>query len=283
MKEALLDRAAQAIAGAHALLIGAGAGMGVDSGLPDFRGTKGFWHAYPPFEKLGLEFAALANPLWFHRDPALAWGFYGHRRNLYRATLPHDGYQILRKWSERLPHGCFVFTSNVDEHFQKAGFPPERIWEVHGSIEWLQCIRQCGQKIFPAGPDSIAVDEATIRAAEPFPTCLACGKLARPNILMFDDWHWDEARAQHQQAACEKWLAGAAGLVILECGAGQAIPTVRHFSERVAEAAQATLIRINLREPEVPEGQIGLAIGALEALHEIDRRLPFPERGAQAP
>ena len=30
------------------LLIGAGAGMGVDSGLPDFRGKEGFWRAYPP-------------------------------------------------------------------------------------------------------------------------------------------------------------------------------------------------------------------------------------------
>ena len=31
-----------------ALLIGAGAGMGVDSGLPEFRGKEGFWRAYPP-------------------------------------------------------------------------------------------------------------------------------------------------------------------------------------------------------------------------------------------
>ena len=27
--------------------------MGVDSGLPDFRGDRGFWKAYPPFERLG--------------------------------------------------------------------------------------------------------------------------------------------------------------------------------------------------------------------------------------
>ena len=39
--EDLIRRAAEAIAGADALLIGAGAGMGVDSGLPDFRGSHG--------------------------------------------------------------------------------------------------------------------------------------------------------------------------------------------------------------------------------------------------
>lgn len=45
----LLAAAADAIRSADALLIGAGAGMGVDSGLPDFRGAEGFWKAYPPF------------------------------------------------------------------------------------------------------------------------------------------------------------------------------------------------------------------------------------------
>ena len=28
----------------------------VDSGLPDFRGNEGFWRAYPPLAKLGLQF-----------------------------------------------------------------------------------------------------------------------------------------------------------------------------------------------------------------------------------
>ena len=77
-----IARAAEAVASADALLVGAGAGMGVDSGLPDFRGDKGFWKAYPPFERLGVSFVDMANPGWFARDPELAWGFYGHRLEL---------------------------------------------------------------------------------------------------------------------------------------------------------------------------------------------------------
>ena len=46
--------AAAAIRNADALVITAGAGMGVDSGLPDFRGDKGFWNAYPMYERLGF-------------------------------------------------------------------------------------------------------------------------------------------------------------------------------------------------------------------------------------
>src|SRR5690349_16282268 len=84
-------RAAEVLRSARALLIGAGAGMGVDSGLPDFRGTEGFWRAYPAYAKLGLDFASMANPHWFEQDPAFAWGFYGHRLHLYRDTLPHPG------------------------------------------------------------------------------------------------------------------------------------------------------------------------------------------------
>src|SRR5215471_19378687 len=127
MGNASIERAAAAIRGAEALLFTAGAGMGVDSGLPDFRGTQGFWRAYPPYEKLGLHFSALANPRWFATDPALAWGFYGHRRNLYRATRPHDGFRRLLRWAGRMRSGAFVFTSNVDHQFQLAGWDPERI------------------------------------------------------------------------------------------------------------------------------------------------------------
>src|SRR5947209_8398446 len=136
-----LERAAAAVASAEALIVGGGAGMGVDSGLPDFRGDEGFWKAYPPFARLGLRFAQLANPRWFRDDPALAWGFYGHRLNLYRATAPHEGFAVLRRWAGRTPHGAVVYTSNVDGQFQRAGFDPGCVFEVHGSIHWMQCLR----------------------------------------------------------------------------------------------------------------------------------------------
>src|SRR4051812_41712489 len=146
--DALLGAAADAVRNAEALLIGAGAGMGVDSGLPDFRGPEGFWKAYPPFR--GRQFAEMSTPHWFHDDPALAWGFFGHRMNLYRDRAPHAGFAVLRRWGERLPLGYFVFTSNVDGHFERAGFPAERVLECHGSIHFLQCARPCGEAIWPA-------------------------------------------------------------------------------------------------------------------------------------
>jgi NAD-dependent SIR2 family protein deacetylase len=266
-----LESAAAAIRRADALLIAAGAGMGVDSGLPDFRGNDGFWKAYPPFKKLGLSFVQVANPYWFHSDPEQAWGFYGHRRNLYRQSKPHEGFAILRKWAERMPAGYFVFTSNVDGHFQKAGFDGQRIVECHGSLEHVQCLAYCTTEVLPAGDAAIEIDETTFRARLPLPACELCGELARPNVLMFGDGEWIESRSEEQHARYREWLRNICGsqLVIVECGAGTAVPTVRWECERLT----GTLIRINVREPHVPAGQIGLELGALEALKQLDRLL----------
>jgi len=267
--------AARAIADAEALLITAGAGMGVDSGLPDFRGDKGFWRAYPPMEKLGISFFEMANPSWFARDPELAWGFYGHRLNLYRGTAPHHGFEILKRWSKGLRQSSFVFTSNVDGQFQVAGYPDDRILECHGSLAHLQCSRPCGNEIWSADELEVTVDRDSFRALSPLPMCPHCESLARPNVLMFNDWHWIPRRTSAQERRFEAWLAEVidARTVIIELGAGSAVPTVRITSEHVATRLGATLVRINPREPQTPHGQIGLPLNALEALEAIERRL----------
>ncbi len=265
--------AAAAIAEAGALLVTAGAGMGVDSGLPDFRGDQGFWRAYPPFQKLGLSFVDLANPRWFQSDPALAWGFYGHRLNAYRAAQPHAGFARLREWMGAKAQGGFVFTSNVDGQFERAGFDAARIVECHGSLHHVQCTRNCGAGIASAEAVRVVVDETTMRACDPLPNC-GCGALLRPNVLMFGDSYWDDARTRAQEERLDELLARVPlrRVVVVELGAGRAVPTVRHFGERLA-ALGATLVRINPREPEVPAQlgarAIGVPLGALEGVEAI--------------
>jgi NAD-dependent SIR2 family protein deacetylase len=270
---ASIERAAAALDGATALLVTTGAGMGVDSGLPDFRGDEGFWKAYPPYRKLGLSFIDLANPRWFEKDPSFAWGFYGHRLELYRKTVPHPGFAILKRWIEKMEHGAFVFTSNVDGAFQRAGFDEARVHECHGALDWLQCTRACGEAAFSADPFVLTVDAESFRAAPPLPTC-PCGALARPNLLMFDDYEWDSTRYDEQRDRLSAWLADVrakgAKVVVVECGAGTAIPTVRERSERVAYLTGGALVRINVREHAVPKGQIAIPMGARSALEAID-------------
>ena len=277
--EEAVGRAARAVGEAKALVVTAGAGMGVDSGLPDFRGTEGFWRAYPPFAELGLRFEEMANPSHFSRDPHLAWGFYGHRLNLYRDSVPHPGFEVLRRWVLRAAHGGFVFTSNVDGHFQRAGFSPARVVECHGSILHLQCSGPCSDMIWSADGIEVEVDRKTFRAAEPLPRCPACGEVARPNVLMFGDWLWIARRTAEQEARFRAWLDGlgeTGDLTVVELGAGTSVPTVRLTSEHLHRRPRARLVRINPREPEAPQGAVSLPMRAREALEAIDALLARP-------
>lgn len=268
------QKAADWLMAADGLMITAGAGMGVDSGLPDFRGNEGFWQAYPPMKQLGLSFVEMANPQGFVRNPPLAWGFYGHRLNLYRSTLPHPGYHILKQWGETKPLGYFVFTSNVDGHFQKAGFAAERIEECHGTIHQMQCTGPCSEHVWHADPIHVEVDETRFLATDPLPHCIHCHRLARPNILMFGDEAWVAGPSHEQSQRCQSWLAlfqnEKTKLVIIELGAGQAVATVRTFSESLARMPRASLIRINPRDSGInAKNHLALPTGALEGLHRI--------------
>jgi NAD-dependent SIR2 family protein deacetylase len=273
-----LHRAAEIIDNAGALFICAGAGMGVDSGLPDFRGTEGFWKAYPPIAKLGKSFVEMANPVWFQRNPKLAWAFYGHRLNLYRKTSPHKGFRQLLQMGEQKPGGYFVFTSNVDGQFQKGGYHPSQIEECHGSIHYFQCVQPCSDTIWDARHIKVFVDEDLFEAQEPLPRCENCGNMARPNILMFGDWAWVAARTSSQRMRLATWLETISSknqpLVVVEIGAGEAVPTVRNQAEHVVRKYKAKLIRINPRDYQIPDNtHVSLPLGGAEAVAGISQRL----------
>lgn len=260
-----IEKAAKAIEKAKNIIITAGAGMGVDSGLPDFRGNQGFWRAYPALQ--GYPFEEMANPEWFVKYPERAWGFYGHRLNLYRKTIPHLGFSILRQWVTDKDY--FIYTSNVDGAFQKAGFLEEKIVECHGSIHHVQLLKpQSNATIWSADDIQVEVDEEQLLAAKPLP--MKNGQILRPNILMFGDWSWIDDRTEQQTVRLQTWLnsVNLDETVIIEMGAGTAIPSVRRFSER-CERLGATLIRINPREAFGTEYTVSIAMGAKEALEKI--------------
>ncbi|MEI7613747.1 MAG: Sir2 family NAD-dependent protein deacetylase [Betaproteobacteria bacterium] len=262
-----LERCAELIAQADGLLITAGAGMGVDSGLPDFRGAQGFWGVYPALGRARISFERIANPAAFDSDPRLAWGFYAHRLNLYRATVPHEGFHILKRIGECLPEKYFVFTSNVDGQFSQAGFDAKQINECHGSIHHLQCIAGCSEAIWSAEDYYPVVDEEKCLLTSDFPRCPKCQGMARPNILMFGDWGWNEQRAAEQDARMRAWLRRVERLLVIEVGAGSAIPTVRMTSESMP----GQLIRINPTEPELGRAKgVSIRCGGLEGLRRIE-------------
>lgn len=270
-----LEKAARLVDSADMLLIVTGAGMGVDSGLPDFRGNEGFWRAYPALGRDRIDFYSIASPRSFHRQPALAWGFYGHRLNLYRETTPHQGFGILKKWGDGTPYGCMSFTTNVDGHFHKAGFSGDQIVECHGSIHHLQCLAACTADVWTADDFVPDVDEKHCLLRNDPPRCPRCRGLARPNILMFGDAQWVEERAQAQHGRLRSWLSNAERLLVIEIGAGTAVSTARDFTHQVSFHFRAPVIRINPQDAAIHghSGHVSLPMGGLEALRRIDALL----------
>ena len=269
-----LIAAADAIAHAKHLLVTAGAGMGVDSGLATFRGKGGFWNMYPPYRHLRLDYMQLATPEIFTRDPELGWGFYGQRVKQYRETQPHAGFEILRSWAAA-KQSAFVFTSNVDGQFQKAGFDAERVVEIHGSIFLAQCAKVCSRKIWSVATLDVEVDTATMRAVPPLPSCPRCGGVARPNVILFGDGESLTSARLKQSRRFWDWEQSVRGsaLVVVELGAGVAIPSVRNKGEQLVRDIGAKLIRINPIHAHGPEGAVLLRCGALEGLRRLDAAL----------
>eukprot|EP01119_Soliformovum_irregulare_P000414 TRINITY_DN10288_c0_g1_i1.p1 TRINITY_DN10288_c0_g1~~TRINITY_DN10288_c0_g1_i1.p1 ORF type:complete len:307 (+),score=70.76 TRINITY_DN10288_c0_g1_i1:166-1086(+) len=281
-----LQKAAELIREADAILINTGAGMGVGSGLGTFRGPNaGVW---PPLIKMNIDFSEMSNPKWFQTNPHLAWAFWHFRYTAYTGAEPHDGYHILKKWAESKPSGGFAFTSNIDGHWKRCGFPENKIIEVHGALSHLQCTdRRCGEgEIWPTPHDTIIglkPDGEKDEMLDPLPSCTICGKVARPNVLMFEDWGWHSERYAVQEENYTNWFKeieqNGAKLVIIEIGAGKAVPTVRRESEMIVSKLPGShLIRINpvMTDSKIPGslqggGHIAITLNGEVALIELDK------------
>ena len=266
-----LERAAELILQADALLVTAGVGMGIDSRQPDLRGMV----TATPLVTLGggqVDLSRLACPEAFRTQPQQAWGLYGSRLNLYRTTLPHSGFEILKGWGESRPQGYAVYTTSIDGQFQKAGFDQANIQERQGSIHYLQCLLPCCDAIWSADEFEPEVDVEKCLLLNSIPRCPNCGGTARPNVLMWGDRQWLENRQADQAARLSAWLEKVKKLVVVEVGAGTSTSALRGFSSLIAHDYSALLVRINPRNFSVPTNwDVGLGSGAKFALTEIDR------------
>lgn len=261
-----IERAAKLLTEADSLIILAGAGMSVDSGLPDYRGTAGWWTNHEAFKRAGVTYEQASSGRMFYHDPHLAWGVHGHKLETYRAAHPHRGYAVLRRWVEQLPNESFVFTSNIDGQFQAAGFSEKEIQECHGSVHWLQCAKRCTDTVWSARNLAPVVSAETLRWEGDLPRCIYCDSVARPNVLMFEDAHWVSRKDEQQAKQFERWRAQVERPVALEIGAGTGVLRVRRLSDLFSRR----FVRVNPEDATVRDHEVGVRAGALDALSAID-------------
>ena len=87
-----LKDAQKAIAECDALLIIAGAGMSVDSGIFTYRGTNGIWNKSIKIGYESYRYDEISSLKMWKEFPFLAWGFKANFYSMMRSCEPHEGY-----------------------------------------------------------------------------------------------------------------------------------------------------------------------------------------------
>lgn len=170
-----------------------GAGISVESGIPDFRSRGGLWETYPPEEYATMEA--------FLSCPEKVWRFFRAMGRTLAGKGPnraHTALADLEAWG--FIRG--VITQNVDSLHQVAG--TRNIVEVHGHGRSLHCVR-CGGKSPPPGG---ALD------GEDVPRCGECGGAMKPDVVLFGEDVRGHREVEAMLEGCDLMLAiGTSGIV----------------------------------------------------------------------
>jgi NAD-dependent deacetylase len=114
-----------------------GAGVSVESGIPDFRSPTGLWEKYNPAEYAHIDA--------FRRDPRKIWNMIFELMGMTTSARPNPAHLALAELEEMgLLHS--IITQNIDNLHQRAG--SKNVIEFHGNAEYLQCI-YCGAEYAP--------------------------------------------------------------------------------------------------------------------------------------
>jgi NAD-dependent SIR2 family protein deacetylase len=110
------------------LLVACGAGFSADSGLPVYADVANI----PTYKELDLKYHDLARPSTMldgehQSDAELFFGFWGGCTNLYRETLSHEGYSIVKRWRDELDSQCTLEFKQFQVTFLKNNYGVEYV------------------------------------------------------------------------------------------------------------------------------------------------------------
>jgi NAD-dependent SIR2 family protein deacetylase len=192
-----IQSAAYSLEKARCVLILTGAGMSADSGIPTFRDNGGFWNNFRPFAEKGLNPVDLASPRMFRKKPEYAWAFYEWRRRNILDNKPHSGFTIINKWMNELFQQSFIQTTNTDGLHLISGTDKKKVFEQHGSIWELQCLKPCCKEFWKETTYELCKLDYDKMEADNLPKCKNCQRIARPRIMMFGDAECIEKHSQY--------------------------------------------------------------------------------------
>lgn len=221
----LIQRAAKDLLTSRWAIALTGAGISVESGIPDFRSEGGLWSRFDPMEYAHIEA--------FHRNPEKVWEMLREVIPLTSRAKPNPAHYALAEL-ESMGILKAVITQNVDGLHQRAG--SRVVIEYHGNHDWLLCLN-CGFKR--------ATSEADLEG--PPPRCPHCKAVLKPDVVFFGEPIPLEAqrRALEEAKRCDLMLVIGTSAVVYPAAD---LP-------RIAKGRGAKVIEVN-KEPTVLTGVV---------------------------
>ena len=215
-----LEQVAQLLANSRWAIALTGAGISVDSGIPDFRSPGGLWDRFDPFEYAHIDA--------FVRSPQRVWEMLREMQAVIHAAKPNAGHVALAEL-EHLGVMHAVITQNIDNLHQMAG--SHEVIEFHGNGRKLTCLA-CGAKY-----DSEEIEKRVRENGVFPPECTNDGTILKPDVVFFGEPIPVDAslEAQKQARQCDVILVVGTSVMVFPASG---IPML-------ARQTGATVVEIN--------------------------------------
>ena len=212
----LIEKAARIILDSKLTIALTGAGISVESGIPDFRSKGGLWDRFDPEE--------YATIYAFQDNPEKVWRMLKEMEHIVENARPNAAHIGLAEL-EQMGLLKSVLTQNVDNLHQEAG--SQDVIEYHGNSKSFTCL-WCNKKY--------AFED---KRGEYPPRC-QCGQILKPDVIFFGEAIPSLAMVRSSQLAstCQALLIIGTSAVV----------SPFNILPRQAKQGGATIIEINLEE-----------------------------------
>ncbi len=238
MKE-LIQLASDIIINSSMTLALTGAGISVESGIPDFRSAGGLWSKFDP-----AEYATITA---FRANPEKVWGMLQEMGKVVGEARPNKAHEGLGEL-EKMGRLHYIITQNIDNLHQLGG--SRNVIEYHGNASTLSCL-WCGKSYRPE------------EKKDEMPPRCECRKILKPDVVFFGE-------PIPQEAMNHSYKLAATTQALMIIGTSAVVSPVNTIPS-IAKQNGAKIIEINKEKTHLTdsitdiflEGSAGMIVPAL--------------------
>ena len=258
-----VERLADALLQADAVVIGAGSGLSASAGFT--YGGERFFKYFGDFaEKYGIR-DMYSGGFYPYKTLEEYWAWWS--RHIYYNRYVEPPVPVYQRLLELVKEkDYFVITTNVDHCFQKAGFDKERLFYTQGDYGLWQCSGPCHQETYDNEEQvrqMIAEQKDMQIPTELIPRCPRCGKPMTMNLrsdaAFVEDAGWHRA-ARRYEAFIGRMDGGR--VLFWELGVGANTPVIIKypFWRMTHQNPEAVYACVNYGEAYAPREIAGRSI-----------------------